>query len=110
MNRRRWRWCWRWREGPGRPPKPRTLGFIPVQVTFIPFDEFGSPISSEAVYLRPDELEALRLVYLEGLTQGEAAQRMGISRGTLWRLLESARRKVTEALVNKKVIVITASV
>jgi len=79
-------------------------------VTFVPFDEFGSPMSSEVIYLRPDELEALRLVYLEGLTQGEAAERMGISRGTLWRLLESARRKVTEALVNRKIIAITTSI
>ncbi len=105
----RWRWCWRWRGGPGRPPKPRTLGFMPVRVVFIPFDEYGSPISSEAVQLRPDELEAMRLVYLEGMTQGEAARQMGVSRGTLWRLLDSARRKVADALVNRKTIVIVTS-
>lgn len=100
------RWAWRWRRGPGRPPKPRIIGHAPGFVAFIPFDEYGSPIHSEVVYLRPDELEALRLVHLEGLTQGEAAVRMGISRGTLWRILEGARRKITDALVNKKTIII----
>jgi len=57
----------------------------------------------------PDELEAMRLVYLEGLTQKEASERMGISRGTLWRLLDSGRKKVVKALVEKRPIVLTAS-
>ncbi len=47
-----------------------------------------------------EEVEALRLVDLLGLTQGEAAQRMGVSRRTLWRDLSSARRKLVEALIN----------
>jgi len=46
------------------------------------------------------ELEALRLVDLEGLTQEEAAVRMGISRRSFWNDLESARKKVIHALVN----------
>lgn len=46
------------------------------------------------------ELEALRLVDLEGLTQEEAAARMGISRRSFWSDLESARKKVIHALVN----------
>jgi len=47
-----------------------------------------------------EEVEALRLVDLLGLTQGEAAQKMGVSRRTLWRDLTSARRKLVEALIN----------
>ena len=45
-----------------------------------------------------DELEALRLCDFEGLTQEEAGGRMGVSRGTVQRILTSARHKVAEAL------------
>lgn len=47
-----------------------------------------------------DELEALRLADLEGLYQEEAASRMGISRPTFARIVEAARRKVADTLVN----------
>ncbi|RLE95497.1 MAG: hypothetical protein DRJ57_06585 [Thermoprotei archaeon] len=100
---------WRWRHrrgGPGRPPKDRVIGFSIKRVTFVPVDERGVPLPGEPIYLMPDELEALRLVYLEGLTQGEAAERMGVSRGTLWRVLDSGRRKIAQALVEGRPIVI----
>jgi predicted DNA-binding protein (UPF0251 family) len=45
------------------------------------------------------EVEALRLTDLEGLTQEEAADRMGVSRRTFWNDLKSARTKVATALV-----------
>jgi len=53
-----------------------------------------------------EEVEVLRLVDLEGLEQEEAAQRMGISRRTLWNDLQLARKKVAQALVEGKAIVI----
>jgi len=59
---------------------------------------------SEPVVLEPDELEVLRLVDLEGLSQEEAGERMGVSRGTIWRLLNSARRKTTLALTDGRTI------
>jgi len=59
---------------------------------------------SEPVILEPDELEALRLVDLEGLSQEEAGERMGVSRGTIWRLLQSARKKTTLALTDGRTI------
>lgn len=102
----RWRWCWR-KRGPGRPPKPRILAFIPPSVAFLPHVE-GELIEGEPVVIMPDELEALRLVYLEGLTQREASERMGISRGTLWRLLDSGRRKLVRALVERRPIVLSS--
>lgn len=52
----------------------------------------------EPVSIEPAELECLRLVDLEGLSQEEAGTRMGVSRGTIWRLLQSARKKVARAL------------
>ena len=45
------------------------------------------------------ELEAIRLTDLEGLTQEEAAARMGVSRRTFWADLKSARVKLATALV-----------
>jgi len=46
------------------------------------------------------EVEALRLVDLEGLTQEQAAIEMGVSRRTFWNELVSARRKIAIAIVN----------
>ncbi|MEB2837142.1 MAG: DUF134 domain-containing protein [Desulfurococcales archaeon] len=103
-------WMWRWRRGgPGRPPKPRVIAPDSAAwgVVFEPFTMDGRPYpGGEPVVLSPDEVEALRLVYLEGLTQGEAAERMGVSRGTLWRILREARRKVALALVEGRPIVV----
>jgi len=60
----------------------------------------------EAVELRLDELEALRLADLEGDYQEVAAEKMGISRATFARLVESARQKVADVLLHGKVLVI----
>ena len=56
--------------------------------------------SMNVIELTVVELEALRLVDLEGLTQEQASLEMGVSRRTFWNELASARRKVTFALVN----------
>jgi predicted DNA-binding protein (UPF0251 family) len=53
----------------------------------------------EEVTLAFEELEALRLAHQEGLYQQDAALRMGVSRATFGRVLDSAHRKVTQALV-----------
>ncbi|EDY35772.1 hypothetical protein ABOONEI_1564 [Aciduliprofundum boonei T469] len=37
---------------------------------------------------------------VEGLTQEEAAARMGISRKTLWNDLKSGRKKIVEAILH----------
>jgi predicted DNA-binding protein (UPF0251 family)/predicted Fe-Mo cluster-binding NifX family protein len=54
------------------------------------------------VILGFDELEALRLADLEGLYQEAAAIRMGVSRQTFGRIVETARRKVADAIINGK--------
>jgi len=51
------------------------------------------------ISLRPEEIELLKLVDLEGLEQEEAANRLGVSRKTAWRDLHEARKKVADALV-----------
>jgi len=78
-----------------------------------PFEDFRGeifkpraiPMSElEIVTLYQDELEAVKLCDLEGLTQEEAGKRMGVSRGTVQRLISSAHRKIAEVLVNKKAL------
>lgn len=61
----------------------------------------------EQVELQLDELEALRLCDGQGLDQQEAGQHMGVSRGTVQRLLTSARFKVANALSLGQAIVIS---
>jgi uncharacterized protein len=51
------------------------------------------------ILLKPEEIELIRLVDLEGLEQEEAAVRLGVSRKTAWRDLHEARRKIADALV-----------
>ncbi len=55
--------------------------------------------------LHRDELEALRLCDAEGLTQEEAGQSMGVSRGTIQRILTVARKKTSTALARGYAIV-----
>jgi len=51
-----------------------------------------------------DEFEAMRLACLEGMKQKDAAKLMNISRPTFSRIVASACKKVTDALVNIKAI------
>ena len=60
----------------------------------------------ETVELRSDELEALRLTDYEGLYQEQCAERMGVSRTTLSRTVAAARRKVADALLHGKRLMI----
>ncbi|UCF10946.1 MAG: DUF134 domain-containing protein, partial [Candidatus Bipolaricaulota bacterium] len=80
---------------PGRPKKPCACR---------PFNGYGLFKPARIPMRRPhqvrlglDELEAMRLCDVESLYQSIAARRMGVSRGTVQRLLDSGRRKVTEA-------------
>jgi predicted DNA-binding protein (UPF0251 family) len=61
----------------------------------------------EPIYIEPAELEALRLVDLEGLSQKEAGEKMGVSRGTVWRLLQSARKKSAQALTEARPLLVS---
>jgi len=60
--------------------------------------ELPSKIKGE-IEITADELEAIRLADVEGLSQVEAAELMGISQPTFHRILKEARRKVGKALI-----------
>jgi predicted DNA-binding protein (UPF0251 family) len=59
-----------------------------------------------SVRLELSELEAMRLCDLEELDQAAAGLRMGVSRGTVQRLLRSGRTKVLDALLDSSALVI----
>ena len=61
----------------------------------------------ERIALDEDEMEAVRLSDYEKLYQQEAAEKMGISRTTFARLIESAHRKIADALLHGKALTIT---
>lgn len=61
-------------------------------------------LNGGSVYLTPEEIEALRLKNIENLEQTEAADIMGVSQSTFQRVLMSAYKKISEAIVNSKSI------
>jgi len=86
-----------------RHKKPRVCGCPHRGKAFKPT---GIPMTEiENITLFRDELEALKLCDLDDLTQEEAGEMMGISRGTVQRLLSSARKKAAMALTECKAIV-----
>ena len=58
----------------------------------------------EEVVLEADELESLRLAHLEALYQEDAAVKMKVSRQTFGRILDSAHRKMSEAIIGGKAL------
>jgi predicted DNA-binding protein (UPF0251 family) len=58
----------------------------------------------ENVELSKDEMEAIRLADFQGLYHEEAANKMEVSRPTFGRILNTARKKIADALINGKTI------
>lgn len=75
----------------------------PPEVTY--FKPAGAPVRLlQEIALTLDEFEALRLADYEGLYQEQAAEKMGVSRPTFSRIVESARKKIADALVNGRAL------
>ncbi len=87
-----------------RPPKWRCVEGCPGARVFCPTGTAAEAI--DKVQLAFDELEALRLLHLEGMTQTEAGLRLGVSGSTVSRMAQRAHRAVTEALVLGKAVCI----
>lgn len=58
----------------------------------------------DEVILTLDEFEAIRLADYAGLYQEDAAGRMNVSRQTFGRIVEAARMKIADVLINGKVL------
>ena len=85
-----------------RPKKTRWVKCEPGERCFRPQCK---PLNKlDGVLLSIDEFEAIRLSDLEGLTQEKVAKKMKVHRSTISRMLESAHKKIAEALVNIKAI------
>jgi predicted DNA-binding protein (UPF0251 family) len=86
-------------------PRPCCLRYVKHAPEVVYFKPAGVPACTlEQVTLTLDEVEALRLADLQGLYQEHAAAQMKISRPTFARIIEVARRKVAEALINGKAL------
>ena len=75
--------------------KPRII------MNMMDFDSFY-PLNGEdreSIVIGYDEMEALRLVDYQGMNQEEAASSMGVSRGTVWRCVDSGRRKLVAMVI-----------
>ena len=85
-----------------RPRRCRRIQFNP-EVTY--FKPQGVPMRFlEVVELTVEEAEALRLKNMEDLDQVIAAEKMQTSQSTFQRILTSANKKVTLALIEGKAI------
>lgn len=58
----------------------------------------------DSVELTAEEVEALRLKNIEGLDQHECAEKMQTSQSTFQRILVSAYKKISHALVDGKAL------
>ena len=86
-----------------RPVRCRRIERMPAFRSFSP-DEVSQ---TGTVLMTVDEFETLRLLDYEGLTQEICAVRMNVARTTVTAIYENARRKVADALVNGKRLLIT---
>ena len=69
------------------------------------FKPRGIPLDAlEEVNLTLDELEAIRLADLRGLYQEDAAKKMNVSRQTFGNIINSAHKKIADALLNAKAL------
>ncbi|MCK5096232.1 MAG: DUF134 domain-containing protein [Candidatus Pacebacteria bacterium] len=89
-------------------PRPRLNRKIKFEPNATYFKPQGIPMRFlENVELTTEELEALRLKNLKDLDQTQCAEMMKTSQSTFQRILSSAYKKITEALVIGKAIKIT---
>lgn len=66
------------------------------------FGPIGSSKDTEIVEIFCDELEAIKLVNLEDMSMEKWGQKMWISAATFNRILKSAYKKISDALINWK--------
>lgn len=85
-----------------RRKKCRRVCFVPDNQMFYPQEH-----SKEEVVLSVEEFEAIRLSDYERMDQDESSGKMNISRGTFQRIINEAKYKIADAMVNGKIIKIS---
>jgi len=84
-----------------RPKCEKKMGDCPKYEEFKPE---GCTKGTVPIEIEREEAEALRLKNIIGLNQKESAFKMGISQSTFQRILASAYKKVSFALIEGKII------
>lgn len=84
-----------------RPKCDKKVDFSP---TYKEFKPEGCPKGMKCVEIEIEEAEALRLKNIKNLDQNSAAKKMGISQSTFQRILSSAYKKVSMALISGNII------
>ena len=87
-----------------RPTKWRKVCQKPINMGFRPLDDDLD--SKEIIKMTIGEYETVRLIDYEGLKQEDCAKRMNIGRTTVQGIYNDARKKIGEALVDNKVLII----
>jgi len=86
-------------------PRPRKFRRVCCNPSVYYFKPRGIPVYElEEIVLDHDELESLRLADLLAFSHEVAAKEMKISRATFGRIVESARKKVVDGIINGKAI------
>lgn len=78
-----------------RPTKCRRVCYFPEVLEFSP----TGAVSGEPIVLTFDELETIRLIDKENLSQEECGAQLGVGRTTAQKIYETARKKMADALV-----------
>jgi len=86
----------------GRPSKRRRICALPINTCFLPESLKDTP----AVKISLEEYESVRLLDYEGMTQEEAARRMGVARTTVQSLYLTARKRIAGCLVEGRPLII----
>ncbi|MBL7139241.1 MAG: DUF134 domain-containing protein [Bacteroidales bacterium] len=87
-----------------RPQSNRIIHEPPLFSEFKPVEIRGQDL--EQVLLTLDEFESFRLADQLGLSHAEAAEEMEISRSTFSRLIEKARKKIADFIIQGRLLTI----
>ena len=87
-----------------RPRKWRRVCCMPRRLRFGPLD--GGLTEAGIISMTIEEYETLRLIDGENFTQEKCAIQMHVARTTVQKLYNTARKKLAEALVNGKSLII----
>ncbi|MDD3159926.1 MAG: DUF134 domain-containing protein [Candidatus ainarchaeum sp.] len=86
-------------------PRPTMMRKIIFDSDVTYFKPAGIPLHNlEEIKITFEEVESLRLKDVENLNQEDCSKKMGISQPTFFRILNSARKKISEAIVKGKAI------
>lgn len=89
-------------------PRPRLNRKICFQPNILYFKPQGVPLRKLSVIeLTFEEVEALRLKNIEELDQNSCAEKMNTSQSTFQRILSSAYKKTSKAIIEGRAIKIT---